>query len=124
MKTWKLIAGILSMVVFVIVEFQSCAAGVVNALEDNGGISGSVGFLCGLLILAGGIVSVATRKTSGKGGSIALIALFGLAAIIGISGYDNYSDLVVWSVWAIINAALAIVDIIIKNKNNKSKENA
>ena len=41
--------------------FQSCAAGVVNALEDNGGISGSVGVIVGILMLAGGIVSIATK---------------------------------------------------------------
>lgn len=115
MKTWKPIAGILSMILFIIIEIQSCAAGAVNALESNGGTSGSVGFLCGLLILAGGIVSVATRKSEGKGGDIALIVIFGLAALLGFAGYGNYSDLVIWSVWALLNAILALVDMI-KNK--------
>lgn len=62
MKTWKLISGILSMVLFVLVAFQSCAAGVVNTLENNGGSSGSVGFFVAIMMLAGGIVSVITRK--------------------------------------------------------------
>ncbi|MBP5624823.1 MAG: hypothetical protein J6X36_08135 [Lachnospiraceae bacterium] len=97
MKTWKLVAGILSMVIFVIIEIQSCAAGLVNALEENGESSGSIGFICGLLILTGGIVSVATRKKDKKGGNIALIIIFGLAALIGFTGYGNYQDLVVWS---------------------------
>ncbi len=115
MKVWKLVAGILSIVLFIIIELQSCAAGVVNALEENGGSSGSVGFLCGILILAGGVVSIASRKSEKKGGNIALIVLFGLAAIIGFAGYGNYSDLAIWSVWAVINAVLAIVSLI-KNK--------
>ncbi len=114
MKIWKLIAGILSMVLFFVIELQSCAAGALNALEDNGGSSGSIGFLCGILILAGGIVSVATRKSERKGGDIALVVVFGLAALIGFAGYGNYSDLVVWSFWALINAVLAIVSIIKK----------
>ena len=66
MKTWKLVAGIISIILFVVVSFQSCAAGVVNALEDNGGTSGSVGILVAILLLAGGIVSIATRKSEGK----------------------------------------------------------
>ena len=37
--------------IFAVVMFQSCAAGVVNALEDNGGISGSVGVIVGILML-------------------------------------------------------------------------
>ena len=119
MKTWKLVSGILSMILFLIIELQSCAAGVVNALEENGGSSGSVGFICGILILVGGIVSVATRKSTGKGGNIALIIIFGLAALFGFAGYGNYSDLVIWSFWALLNAILAIVSMV---KNKKSAE--
>lgn len=115
MRVWKLVSGILSIILFVVVMFQSCAAGVVNALEDNGGISGSVGVIVGILMLAGGIVSIATRNKPGKGHDIALIVLFGLAAVFGFAGYGNYSDLVIWSVWCLINAVLAVVSII-KNR--------
>ena len=62
MKVWKLVSGILSMVLFILVAFQSCAAGVSNALENNGEVSGSAGLIVAVLMLAGGIVSVATRK--------------------------------------------------------------
>lgn len=112
MKTWKLVAGILSIILFVVVSFQSCAAGVANALEDAGGTSGSVGVIVAILMLAGGIVSIATRKSSGKGGNIALIILFGLAALFGYVGHGNYSDLVIWSTWCLINAVLAVVALV------------
>jgi hypothetical protein len=117
MKTWKLVAGILSIILFVVVTFQSCAAGVVNALEANGGSSGSVGVVVAILMLAGGIVSVATRRSVGKGGNITLIVLFGLAALFGFTGYGNYGDLVIWAAWCLINAVLAVVSLI---KNNKA----
>lgn len=109
MKTWKLVAGILSIILFVLVAFQSCAAGMANALEDNGGASGSVGLIVAVLILTGGIVSIATRKSTGKGGNIALIIVFGLAAFFGFAGHGNYSDLIIWSGWCLINALLAAV---------------
>ena len=32
MKTWKLVSGILSIILFVVVTFQSCAAGISNTL--------------------------------------------------------------------------------------------
>lgn len=117
MKIWKLVSGILSMILFVIVVFQSCAAGVVNALEESEDVSGSAGILVAVFMLTGGIVSVATRKSEKKGGNIALIILFGLAALIGLTNYGTYSDLVIWSVWCLINAVLAVVDIIISKKN-------
>lgn len=116
MKTWKLVSGILSMILFVVVSFQSCAAGVVNALEENGGTSGSVGIIVAILILTGGIVSVASRNSVKKGGNIALFILFGLGALMGFAGYGNYSDLVIWSIWCLINAILAIVALITANK--------
>lgn len=118
MKTWKLVSGILSMILFVLVAFQSCAAGMANALEDNGGTSGSIGIFVGILILAGGIVSVATRKSQKNGGNIALIILFGLAALMGFAGHGNYSDLVIWAFWCLINAVLAVVAMV------KAKDNA
>lgn len=34
MKTWKLVSGITSIVLFAFVMFQSCAAGISNSLEN------------------------------------------------------------------------------------------
>lgn len=124
MKTWKLVAGILSIILFVVIMVQSCAAGAVNALEENGGSSGSVGAICGILVLTGGIVSVATRKSEGKGGNIALIIIFGLAAVIGFAGHGNYGDLVIWSIWAAINALLALIAIVKAKKPSKETQSA
>lgn len=117
MKTWKLVSGILSMILFAVVAFQSCAAGISNALEENGEISGTAGILVAILMLTGGIVSVATKKQEKNGGNIALIILFGLAALIGFGNYGSFSDLAIWSGWCLINAALAVVSMV-KNKKN------
>ena len=114
MKTWKLVSGILSMILFVIVTFQSCAAGVSNSLQANGETSGSAGILVAILMLAGGVVSVATRNAEKKGGNIALIVLFGLAALVGFTGFGSFSDLAIWAGWCLINAILAVVAIVTK----------
>ena len=53
MKTWKLVSGILSIVLFVLVSFQSCAAGMVNTIEDNGEVGGSAGIIVAIMLLAG-----------------------------------------------------------------------
>lgn len=118
MKIWKLVSGILSIILFVVVTFQSCAAGLVNTIEENGEVGGSAGIIVAIFMLAGGIVSIATRK-GGKGGNIALIILFGLAAVIGFAMAGSYSDLKIWAVWCLICAVLAIVAII---KGKKPEE--
>ena len=94
MKTWKLVSGILSIVLFVLVAFQSCAAGLSNALQENG------------------------EKSSKKGGNIALIILFGLAALIGFASHGSYGDLVIWSGWCLLNAILAVVAIVTGKKKD------
>jgi Ca2+/Na+ antiporter len=126
MKVWKLVSGILSCILFALVAFQSCAAGIANTLEDNGEVSGSAGIVVAILMLAGGIVSIATRKSKKNGGNIAVIVLFGLAALMGFANYGSYSDLAIWSGWCLINAVLAVVAILMnrKNKNEPTTQNA
>lgn len=116
MKTWKLVSGILSIVLFVFVSFQSCAAGLANAISENGESGGSGGIILSILMLAGGIVSIATRKSNGKGGNIALIVLFGLAAFFGFALAGSFGDLNIWAGWCLINAILAVVEMIKRKK--------
>lgn len=111
MKTWKLVSGILSIVLFLMVAFQSCAAGLSNSLSDTGEISGSAGIIVAIMLLAGGIVSIATRKGS-KGGNIALIVLFGIGTLFGYTLAGSFSDLRIWATWCLINVILAIVSLV------------
>jgi FtsH-binding integral membrane protein len=122
MKTWKLVSGILSIILFALVSFQSCAVGLGNTLSDNGEVSGSAGIVLAVLMLAGGITSIATRKSKKNGGNVALIILFGIAAIMGYSNYGSYSDLAIWSTWCLINAFFAVLALFTKKKK-KNDEN-
>ncbi len=121
MKTWKLVSGILCMCMFAFVTFQSCAAGVANTLQENGDSSGTAGLLVAVMLLAGGIVSVATRKSVGIGGDIALVVMFLLGSLFGFCFSGNFSDLAIWAGWCLICAALALVDIISKRKSKKNE---
>ncbi|MDE6883620.1 MAG: hypothetical protein K2P48_10940 [Lachnospiraceae bacterium] len=115
MATWKLVSGILSMILFIVVSFQSCAAGAYNALSNNGESSGSGGIILAILMLSGGIVSVATRKSERNGGNIALIVLFGLASFFGFVLAGSFTDLNIWAFWCLVNVVLAIVALV-KNR--------
>ena len=110
MKTWKLVSGILSIILFVLVSFQSCAAGLGNALADNGEVSGSAGIIVAIMLLTGGIVSIATRKGS-KGGNIAIIVLYGIGAFLGFALAGSYADLKIWAGWCLICVILAIASL-------------
>lgn len=116
MKTWKLVSGILCMVLFAVVAFQSCAVGIANSLEESSEASGGAGIILAVLMLAGGIVSVSTRNSTGKGSDIALIVLFGIATLFGFVLAGSFSDLRIWAGWCLINAVLAIVSLSKKKK--------
>ena len=49
MKTWKLVSGILSIVLSVFVLFQSALAGVANTMSANGEAGGSAGLFVAIL---------------------------------------------------------------------------
>jgi len=116
MKNAKLVTGIICMALTSFVLFQSCAAGMYNALGDTGEVSGSAGFILAILMLAGGIVQVVTRNSIGKGGSIAATVLFLLAALLGFTNAGSYTDLNIWSGWCLILGIMNIISIK-KNKN-------
>ena len=109
MKVLKLVAGIISIVLSLIVIFQSCAAEIVDVLENKGGISGGSGMIISILMIAGGIVMIATRSSSKKGGAVAGIIIYAVAAIIGFTGAGVFKDL---NIWAGLCAVFAVVNLI------------
>lgn len=94
--TAKLIIGIVSMVLFIIICVQSCAAGIGNAIDNNNSGSGSAGFFCALFMLVGGIIAVASRNKKGKGGNIAAIILYWLGAVVTLGMAKDFPDLAIW----------------------------
>ena len=81
MKTAKLIIGIISIVLTFLVLFQSCAAGLGDAMMDEGGTSGFSGLLVAILMLIGGIVAIAARNSRG-GGLCLIFAVIFLISVI------------------------------------------
>lgn len=116
MKTWRLVSGILSIVLTLIVFFQS---NIVAMFGGNNNTEGGAGIIFALLLLTGGITSIATHKSITKGSKVALFLLFGIGAIIAITSSNIYKDLLIWGVWSAICAVFALFG---KVKNAKGKE--
>ena len=126
MKTWKLVAGILSIILSVFVFFQSVLVGTANTMSANGEVGGSAGVFVSIFMLAGGIVSIAVRNSQKNGGNIAVVILLVildifsrlklLASFLGIGLAGSFSDLNIWAGWCLINAVLAIISIFKQNK--------
>lgn len=109
----KKVIGILSIVLFTLVSFQSCAAGLGNAMQNNTEASGSAGFMLALAWLIAGIILLCSKKH--KGMVITSIVFYVLAGIIGIANVGSFSDLQIWSIVSFIFTGLLIFHLI-KNK--------
>ena len=105
----RLVIGVILLILSLFILFQSCAAGVVNAMESSSDFGGTAGFFVAVLMIATGVIAICTRNTRSKAGPGVCTGLLALAAIIGFCNSAVYEDLVVWSV---VNIAFAIVFLI------------
>lgn len=92
----RTVLGILSIILFVMVAFQSCAAGLGNALSDNGEVGGSAGFMCAINLLVAGLIVLVARKTVKKAPMIVAAVLMYLNLLYSQVMAGSYKDLVIW----------------------------
>lgn len=118
MKTTKLVIGIISIVLTFLVMFQSCAAGIGDAIVDEGGTSGASGILVSVLMLTSGIVAIATRNS--RGGAIFCTIAYALAGLLGISASGVFADLKIWGSVCLVFAVVFLVAAIRMKKNGSS----
>lgn len=108
MKTSRLVIGIISIVLFVLIVFQSCAVGTANTLEGNGETSGSAGFFLAVCMLIAGIVGIVTRN-KGKGGPIIAGCFYLIGGLLGIANVGSFADLQIWAILSFVFAAVFII---------------
>lgn len=118
MKTTKLIAGILMILISIFIVLQSMLAGITNSIENKGNVSGSFGVMIALAYFIAGLVYITTRKMEGLGGDIAGAVILILFGLLGLFGTDNvFADLAVWIWLGIIIGAGFLIWHIIKNRS-------
>ena len=118
MRTAKLVIGIISIVLFVIMMFQSCAAGMLDAMSDDGSVSGAAGVLTSFAMLVAGIVGIATRDS--KGGGITAAVFYLLGGLIGVANAGRFGDLKIWGGLAIIFGIVFLLGSIRMGKGGRA----
>lgn len=104
MKVWKLVSGILSIILSVFVVFQSLLVGVLQAFTISKEMGGIAGIVVAVILLTGGIVSIVMREGS-NGADIALILLFSIGGVIGLLfANEKFKDLYIWAYWCLLCA--------------------
>lgn len=113
-KICRLVIGIVSIALFFVIMFQSCAAGVVNTFEGNGSVSGTAGAILAMCWLVAGIVGIAGRRNKYAIGTSVGFYFFG--GLIGIANIGIYSDLAIWSMLSFAFAIIYLLSILLYRK--------
>ncbi len=94
--TAKIVLGIISLVLFAFISFQSCVVRIGESLSGNGEVGGSFGVIVAFNLLVTGIIAIAARKTSSKVPWIISVVLLWFNYFCAKMFAGSYSDLVIW----------------------------
>lgn len=119
-KIIRLVVGIISMVLPLLILLQSCASGIINIFENPDAADGTAGFLLSIFMLTAGIISVAARKT--RGGTITAISFYLLGTVISDIDVAVFKDLIIWSYVSLIFAILLIISLAMKKDSANCKK--
>jgi len=111
LSVWKLVSGIISVVMSAFIVYQSRLASLLATIQNTGDKSGSVGMIVAILILAGGIISIVTRYKGG-GANVPIILIFAFAGAYAITNHGEFLDLIVWGAWCFVCAIMAIISLV------------
>lgn len=103
MKTARLVFGILTLILCVVVLFQSCAVGIHNSIENNGDRGGAAGFFVFVFMVVSGVLSITAKS---KRGGFTTAGFYFLAGCIAILNNKVFKDL---SVWGMLNLCFALI---------------
>lgn len=109
MKTWRIVSGIISMLMLPGTLATSTlhgmgaalAGGMTNSSAEYGGEIMIFRTIAAFILFATGVVSIANKELNNKTGNIAILVLFGFVGLINIC----YSGILV-AMWCIINLIL------------------
>lgn len=124
MKVTKLVIGIISIVLFVFISFQSCVGGFSNILTARNALI-SAGFQFGLavMMLAAGIVGIVASNTGRGKTSTAASVLYIIGGIIGVIGFaasNVFNDLIIWTILSFVFAIVFYMGSYTKNQTEVS----
>lgn len=92
----RLIISVISMVLCLLILFQSCAAGISNALQDNGATSGTSGMMLAFCMLLAGIIGAVTRKSKSQIVTMLPGAFYWFGSLMTFGTGSTYGDLPIW----------------------------
>lgn len=117
MKVLKIASGILSIAMSLLVVLQSVFTDLLISITHNGQSPGIAGIVVAAMLLAGGIVSIASGDGSMEADA-ALMSLYGVGALVGFV----LTGTVLWALWCVLCAALSLADCILLYRMDEDED--
>jgi len=105
----RLIISILSMVLCVIIAFQSCAAGLSNAMQENGATSGTSGMMLAFCMLLAGIIGAVTRNSKSQIVTMIPAGFYWFGTLLTFGTGSTYGDLPVWGGFSFVFGLVFVI---------------
>ena len=115
MKTIKLLAGILGILIAVYILLISCYEAAWNVLTMSGHFNGIVGIVIAVLLMIGSIVRIGMRSAEDDSGSIISLVLFSAATAIAFALTPIYRYMQTWAIVCLVMGILSVLMIMWKN---------
>lgn len=108
----RLVIGIISIVLCIVISLQSCVVGAVNLVADSGSVSGTAGVILAVSWLVAGIVGIAGRKHVAAVSTAAGFYFFGgLMALVDVGFYQ---DLVIWGFLSFAFGTILVLAVVFR----------
>ncbi len=116
MKSIKLWAGIIGVVIASYILVTSGFEAAWNMLTTSGHFNGIVGIIIAALILAGSIIRIAMRNAEDDSESIISLVLFAVAAALAFFISPIYHYMGGWAILCLVMAILSVIMIMFRNR--------
>ena len=120
MKTIKLLAGILGVVIAAYIFLISCYAW--NVLTMSGHFNGVIGIIIAVLLMMGSLIRIMMRGAEDNSGSIISLVLFTIAAALAFAITPIYRYMQYWAIICLIMGILSVLMIMWKNSRARHGE--
>ena len=108
----RLVIGIISIVLCIVISLQSCVVGAVNLVADSGSVSGTSGVILAVSWLVAGIVGIAGRKHVAAVSTAAGFYFFGgLMALVDVGFYQ---DLIIWGFLSFAFGTILVLAVVLR----------
>ena len=119
-KIPRLILGIVSILLSLLIAVESGAAGLINVLSGNEELSGTAGFILAICFFVAGIITICLKGQKFKAAFLTPAGFYIIGAFLAAANVGTYTDLVIWAILSGVFGSLLLLFMFLASETNKA----